>query len=59
MFWIYVGPVHKSALETNISIDRNMFVPEQFIRSRVEKYGKILFILMVKHSIDNHLTLDD
>ena len=33
-------PVHKSIVGIYISEERNMFVPENFIRSLVSRYGK-------------------
>ena len=38
--WIAIEPIDKTILGISISIERNMLIAEQFIRSLVRRYGK-------------------
>jgi putative transposase len=38
--WLCIEPVHSSILGIYIPEERNMLVPEKFIHSLVDKYGK-------------------
>jgi transposase-like protein len=53
--WFCIEPIHSSVLGIYISEERNMLVTEKFIRSLVEKYGKIQLTLMEEvHGIMKH-----
>ena len=53
--WVAIEPVHKTILGIHISEERNMLVAEKFIRSLVEKYEDIQFILMVELGMMKHV----
>jgi putative transposase len=38
--WVAIEPAEKTILGIRISIERNMLVAEQFIKSLIRKYGK-------------------
>ena len=56
--WFCIEPVHSFVLGVYISVGRNMLVAERFIRSLVENYGNILYILMEVHGILKHQCIE-
>ena len=53
--WFCIEPIDKSVLRIYISEERNMLVAETFIRSLVENYENIVYILMEVHGMMKHV----